>query len=101
MPEQNGNSQPVLVVKSYQVVLAFLTTIALIALSYGSNQAKTEQNRVDIQDLRSNTLTRSEFQEMKDDTHQRLDRIEKKIDQERAFQDLTDMQRENARRRMH
>lgn len=95
------DSQPTFVVKSWQVVLTALSFIALIALSYGSNVARTEQNRADIQEIRSNTLTRTEFQEMKDDTRDRLDRIEKKIDQERSLQELTDMQRENARRRIH
>ncbi len=99
MPDQNGN-QPVFVVKSWQVLLTALSFIVLIVLSYATTAAHTEQNRADIQEMRSNTLTRGEFQEMKDDTRSRLDRIEKKIDEERALQELTDLQRENARRRL-
>lgn len=89
MTEPNGNGSGKLVqVKNWHVILILVLWAFTAIASYASLQAKTDQNSRDIERIREDQVSRQEFKEFHDDIIRRLDRIESKVDRDRAIRDL-------------
>lgn len=86
MPEQNGGR--VFVVKSWQVVLTLLSWLVLSVVQFVTVRAETEQNTREIQEIKRDHVTKDRFDELKEDILRRLQRIEDKLDRERAMRSL-------------
>lgn len=86
--ENNAQKMPsVFVVKSWQGILILIAWLVLTVLQFASVRAQTEVNSRDIEQLKREQVTRDRFDEMRDDIQRRLQRIEDKLDREKAMRE--------------
>jgi hypothetical protein len=78
--ESNGGK--VFVIKNWHVVLTLISWLVLAAGGYFTIRAQGEQNTRDIERIKQEHISRDQFKEFHDDVVGRLDRIERKIDNE-------------------
>ena len=74
----------ILAVKNWHVVLTLLFWLATALLSYATLRADTNDNTRRISDMEKTHVRKEQFDELRDDIIRRLDRIETKVDAERA-----------------
>lgn len=82
MTEKDLSERPeqFVVVKNWHITIVVLTMLAGIILWAASVKGETEENTRDIQELKREELTRGVYDMGQRAVEQRLDRIEKKID---------------------
>lgn len=80
MSESTGRPEQFIVIKNWHVVITLIMLAVGIILNYGSMRSETEQNSRDISDLKREELTRNVYDTGQAAVEQRLDRIERKID---------------------
>jgi hypothetical protein len=77
----NGDSGGVVTVKNWTVVLAFATWLVSGGALYATMKAQADDNARRIQELEQRpTVTLPQYQEGQEYLKQRLDRLERKID---------------------
>ena len=79
--ESNGGR--VIVVKNWHVLLTLLLWAASFIAGWATLRAQTDDNTRRIQDMDEKHVRKEQFGELRDDIIRRLDRIERKVDQER------------------
>lgn len=84
----NSQNRPIFVVKSWQAILTVTLWIVITVAQFVVVRAQTEQNTKDIEQIRSQTVNKERFEELREDVIHRLDRIESKIDEQKAIQKL-------------
>jgi len=83
------NSQKSLVViKSWHAILTVTLWIVVTITQFVIVRAQTEQNTKDIERLREESINEKQFNEMRQDFQNRLERIERKIDEKIAIEQL-------------
>jgi hypothetical protein len=83
--EPNGR---VFVVKNWHAVLVLLGWLVLTVAQFVAVRAETSQNSKDIEEMKRDHVTRDRFDELKEDILRRLQRIEDKLDRDRALRSL-------------
>jgi hypothetical protein len=85
MPEQNGR---VIVVKNWHVVLTLILWAASMVAGWATLRAETSQNTRDIEEMKRDHVTKDQYSEFQEDIKRRLQRIEDKLDRDRAMRSL-------------
>lgn len=88
--ESNGESKStgIIQVKNWQVVLTLAAWFFMSILQFASVRAQTEQNSRDIEQMKQGTVTKEQYQELKEDILRRLQRIEDKLDREKMMRGI-------------
>lgn len=84
----NAQGRPLFVVRSWHAILTIAAWIVLTITQFVVVRAQTEQNTKDIEQIRSQSVSKERFEELREDVIHRLDRIEAKIDEQKAIQGL-------------
>lgn len=85
---ENGKTPGVTQVKNWHVVLTLVAWLVLSVLQFAAVRAETAQNTRDIEQMKKDTVSKDRFDEMKEDILRRLQRIEEKLDRDRALRQL-------------
>lgn len=75
-------------IKNWQFVVSVLVYIILASIAFATVKVQTDQNAETIKEIKSDSVGRHEFEEMRDDLKARLTRIEDKLDEERRLRML-------------
>lgn len=88
--ESNGTGKTagVIQIKNWHVVLTLLAWLVLSVLQFAAVRAETSQNSRDIEQMKRDHVSRDRFDELKEDILRRLQRIEDKLDRDRAIRQL-------------
>jgi cell division protein FtsB len=84
----SSQNRPILVIKSWQAILTVTLWVVITVAQFIVVRSQTEQNTKDIDTLRQETVNKERFEELREDVIHRLDRIEAKIDEQKAIQKL-------------
>lgn len=84
---KSGNGT-VVVVRSWTAILTLSLWVVITVAQFIAVRSQTDQNTKDIERLREETVNQKQFDEMREDVIHRLDRIEGKIDEQKALQKL-------------
>ena len=79
--ESNGK---LLVVERWHAFLMIFAWLVTAVVSYATLRADTNDNSRRIQDMEAQHVRKEQFNELREDIIHRLDRIESKVDAERA-----------------
>lgn len=85
--ENNGIGR-VLVVKNWHVVLTLILWAGTMVAGWATLRADTSQNSRDIEQMKRDTVSKDRFEQLKEDILRRLQRIEEKLDRDRALRQL-------------
>jgi hypothetical protein len=85
--ENNGGGK-VLAVKNWQVVLTLLLWLVLTVTQFVVVRAATEQNSRDIEEMKREHVSKERYEQFQEDIQRRLQRIEDKLDRDRAIRQL-------------
>lgn len=88
MAESESNGQRGFVVKNWSVVLTLIAWLVISVVQYATLSAQAAQNARDIEAVKRESVTRERFDELKEDILRRLQRIEDKLDRDRALKKL-------------
>lgn len=80
--EENGK---VFTVKNWHVVLTLLFWATTFITGWATVRAQTEQNSKDIERLKQDSVSKERYDEMREDILRRLQRIEDKLDRDKAM----------------
>jgi hypothetical protein len=69
-------------VRTWRDLWAFVVVIAMIVGSFTVLQVQSSQHSAEIQELKEDSLRKDSFDQFTSDVDRRLDRIERKIDEE-------------------
>lgn len=78
----------VVVIRSWTAILTLGLWVLISVAQFVSVRNQTDENTKDIERLREETVNQKQFDEMREDVIHRLDRIEAKIDEQKALQKL-------------
>jgi hypothetical protein len=87
---ENGKEQHsgIIQVKNWQVFLLLIGWLVISILQFAAVRADTTQNSRDIEEMKRDHVTKDRFDELKEDILRRLQRIEDKLDRDRAMRSL-------------
>lgn len=84
--DENGGK--VITVKNWHVALTLLSWLVLSVIQFTIVRAETQQNTRDIDQIKKEAVSKDRFEELKEDILRRLQRIEDKLDRDRAIRAL-------------
>lgn len=88
MTETNGKTPGIVQVKNWHVILTLLAWLILSVAQFVAVSKTTEQNTRDIEEMKRDHVSKDRFDELKEDILRRLQRIEDKLDRDRALRQL-------------
>lgn len=88
MSELERRSITGLAIRWVHVIVFLATNLLAIGGMYAALKIQSEQNTKDIQELREHTVDKGRYDEMREDILRRLQRIEDKLDRDRAIRSL-------------
>jgi hypothetical protein len=75
-------------IKNWHVILTLIAWLVLSVLQFAAVRAETSQNTRDIEEMKRDHVSKDRFDELKEDILRRLQRIEDKLDRDRALRSL-------------
>jgi hypothetical protein len=84
MQTNGSDGKQVVMLKWSQLIVTLAVWLVSLGTIYGTMQTKVDEAQRATQELKDKKVDQRQFDEMRDDLIRRLDRIESKVDRERA-----------------
>lgn len=84
----NGEGKREIIVQWGHIVLALIVYLLSIGVVYGTMRTQLDETTRRVEELEQKTVTREQIDMMREDINRRLQRIEDKLDRDKAMRDI-------------